>query len=360
MKIFAFYLPQFHEIPENNEWWGKGFTEWTNVKKATKIYRKQTPPKVPLNNNYYNLLDRETVQWQTQLMDDYKVDGLIYYHYYFEGRKLLEKPAENLLKNKDINQKFFFCWANHSWNRAWKGSREVLLEQTYGDESAWEDHFQYLLPFFKDARYEKKNNKPLFMIFRPDFKEKNDIIDYFNKRCIDEGFDGIYIFESCYAIYGDRYQEFKHNLNPISNVFFRQAWLGEYLVRKNDRYRLLRRIKSKLSKMGIGSYIWTINGDKCLKAAMNYKSEFSDATPGLFFEWDNTPRHGKRGYIITPVTHPVFEKYMNHYKDSEYMFVNAWNEWCEGMILEPTEENGYKYLEWIKAWKDQIEKSSES
>lgn len=352
MKIFAFYLPQFHEIPENNEWWGKGFTEWTNVKKVKKIYRKQAPPKVPLNNNYYNLLDKETVEWQTKLMDDYKVDGLIYYHYYFEGKKLLEKPAENLLKNKDINQKFFFCWANHSWNRAWKGSREVLLEQTYGDQAAWEEHFQYLLPFFNDERYEKKDNKPLFMFFRPDFKEKNDIIDYFDKRCIEEGFDGIYVYETCYAFYGDRYQTFKNDLNSISHVFYRQAWLGECLERRYDRYKLLKRVKAKLSKKGIGSYIWTLSGDKCLNASMKYKSEFPDATPGLFFEWDNTPRHGKRGYIITPVTHHVFEKYMNHYKNSEYMFVNAWNEWCEGMILEPTEEDGYKYLEWIKEWKE--------
>ena len=353
MKIFAFYLPQFHEIPENNEWWGKGFTEWTNVKKAQQLCRNQIQPKVPLNNNYYNLLDVETVQWQTQLMDKYRVDGLIYYHYYFEGRKLLEKPAENLLKNKNINQKFFFCWANHSWNRAWKGSREVLLEQTYGDESAWEEHFQYLLPFFKDVRYEKKNNKPLFMIFRPDFKEKNDIVDYFNKRCIDEGFNGIHIFETCYAIHGEGYRAFRDNLNPISNVFFRQSWLGEHLIRK---YKIYSRIRAKLAKMGLGSYIFTMSGDKCLKASMQYKSEFSDATPGLFFEWDNTPRHGKRGYIITPVTHPVFEKYMNHFRNSEYMFVNAWNEWCEGMILEPTEENGYKYLEWIKKWKEEQER----
>lgn len=109
MKIIAYYLPQFHEIEENNKWWGKGFTEWTNVKKAKSLYKEHIQPKVPLGNNYYNLMDKKVMEWQTDLMKKYNVYGLCYYHYYFEGKMLLEKPAENLLKWKDINQKFCFC-----------------------------------------------------------------------------------------------------------------------------------------------------------------------------------------------------------------------------------------------------------
>ena len=108
MKKFAFYLPQFHEVEENDKWWGKGFTEWVNVKKAQPLYKGHVQPKVPENQNYYNLLDKSTVEWQTELMKNYNVDGLIYYHYYFTGKKLLEKPAENLLKWKEINQPFFW------------------------------------------------------------------------------------------------------------------------------------------------------------------------------------------------------------------------------------------------------------
>ena len=104
MKIFSFFLPQFHSIPENDDWWGKGFTEWTNVKSAKPLYYGHEQPQVPLNDNYYNLLKRETVEWQTKLMHEYHLDGMIYYHYYFKGKMLLEKPAENLLKWKDINQ----------------------------------------------------------------------------------------------------------------------------------------------------------------------------------------------------------------------------------------------------------------
>ena len=285
-------------------------------------------------------------------MKEYKVDGLIYYHYYFEGKKLLEQPAENLLKNKNIEQRFFFCWANHSWNRSWNGTKELLLEQTYGNEKAWENHFQYLLPFFKDKRYEKKNNKPLFMFFRPDFKEKNAIINYFDKRCIDEGFSGIYPIESCYAISGKEYERFKSELNSKSIVHYRQPWLGENLTWRDEQNTLVSRIRQRITRYGLCGFIWPIGCSKCLKASMRYIPDFDNSIPGIFFEWDNTPRHGKRGYIIAPLRHNVFIKYMNYYKNSEYIFVNAWNEWCEGMVLEPTEKDGYKYLEWIKEWRE--------
>ena len=147
MKQFAFYLPQFHRIPENDEWWGSGFTEWRNVKNATPLFKGHMQPKVPLDNNYYNLLNKKTVVEQTALLHKYGLSGLIYYHYYFNGKTLLEKPAENLLSWTDISQPFFFCWANHTWYRSWEGSKEVLIEQTYGTESDWEKHFEYLLPF---------------------------------------------------------------------------------------------------------------------------------------------------------------------------------------------------------------------
>ena len=137
------------------------------------LYKNHLQPKLPLNDNYYNLLDKETVEWQTKLMKKYHVDGLIYYHYYFKGKLLLEKPAENLLKWKDIDQPFFFCWANHSWFRSWEGSKKLLVKQKYGNKEDWEKHFQYLLPFFIDARYEKKDGKPLFMVFENEKKAKS-------------------------------------------------------------------------------------------------------------------------------------------------------------------------------------------
>ena len=125
-------------------WWGKGFTEWTNVKKAKPLFDGHKQPKEPINDNYYNLTNVNTLKWQASLAKEYSIDGMIFYHYYFNGKKLLEKPAEILLENKDIPMNFFFCWANHSWIRSWEGTRELLIEQLYGTEADWNKHFLYL------------------------------------------------------------------------------------------------------------------------------------------------------------------------------------------------------------------------
>ena len=164
MKIIALYLPQFHEIPENNEWWGKGFTEWTNVKTAKPSFKGQYQPRIPLNNNYYNLTDVRAQEWQAKLAKEYGIYGFCYYHYWFEGKMLLEKPAEIMLKNLSVDMPFCFCWANHTWLRAWADkSNRTLIKQTYGTEEDWINHFNYLLPFFKDERYIKEDGKPIMV-----------------------------------------------------------------------------------------------------------------------------------------------------------------------------------------------------
>ena len=348
MKKYAFFLPQFHEIKENNKWWGKGFTEWVNVTSAKPLYKGHVQPKLPLEGTY-NLLDKKVVSRQTELMKEYNIDGLIYYHYYFTGKKLLEKPAENLLKWKDINQHFFFCWANHSWKKTWNGTQEILVEQTYGDKKDWEIHFQYLLKFFKDERYEKKDNKPLFMIFDTKFKDIDEMFDYFDKRCIENGFDGIYIIKSC-----NNEDDYNYNIKNKSSdysfkYFFREPSYSFYLSR-SFFYRARKKIRRILcTKFKIDSLVLKVDGNKLINIAIkNYKDH--SVYHGLCFEWDNTPRHKRNGYIITSISKENFFKYMDHIKDEEYVFINAWNEWAEGMMLEPTDSNEYKYLEWIKEW----------
>lgn len=340
LKKYAFFLPQFHEIKENNKWWGKGFTEWVNVKNANPLYKKHVQPKVPLDG-YYNLLDKKTVINQTNLMKEYKIDGFIYYHYYFNGKKLLEKPAENLLKWNDINQNFFFCWANHSWIKSWEGTQEILLEQKYGSIKDWDKHFEYLLPFFKDNRYVKKDNKPLFMIFK-DFDEKINILNYFNKKCKENGFDGICIINSC----NDNKEMEKYELEKTEYIklqFLREPTYSSVLYRN-----FFIKFKEKILKITKISYFRKYNGNKLIKLAIKNMVKKDNIIHGLFFEWDNTPRHKKRGYVITPINKIMFKKYMKKIEDEEFVFINAWNEWAEGMMLEPTKENNYKYLEWIK------------
>ena len=179
MKLLAYYLPQFHRVPENDNWWGEGFTEWTAAKKAKALFKGHYQPHEPWNDNYYNLLEKETMQWQAKLMHQYGIDGMCFYHYWFgEGEKILEKPAENLLKWIDIDMPFCFSWANQSWVQSWSklkgfswlsGQKEessgnessVIFQQKYGREEEWKVHFQYLLPFLKDKRYIQYDGKPL-------------------------------------------------------------------------------------------------------------------------------------------------------------------------------------------------------
>ncbi len=356
MKLFALYLPQFHIIPENDKWWGKDFTEWVNVRKAKPLFRGHQQPIAPLDNVYYDLLNKETVERQTQQMHAYGVDGMIYYHYYFKGKKLLEKPAENLLKWKDIQQPFFFCWANHSWNRSWNGSRELLMEQTYGTQEDWRAHFDYLLPFFKDERYEKRDNKPVFMIYHGDFSEKHQMMDCFDNWCKDVGFDGIYIIEECFRADADYIAEIRNNIShQTQKLFIAQPLAGRLMTYDSGNW-LLEKLKwqiHKLRQKGIIKSVELYSGSKIYRTMIKSAPFNKDMIPGAFFEWDNTPRHKTRGYIITPPNKELFLEYMNKVSDSDYLFLNAWNEWAEGMVLEPTAHNGYKYLEWIQEWKQE-------
>ena len=198
MKIIAFYLPQFHTIPENDTWWGKGFTEWVNVKKAKPLFKGHDQPRIPLNNNYYDLNNPETLKWQANLAHQYGVDGFCFYHYWFKGKLLLEKPAESLLKRENIALDYCFCWANEPWARTWDGrNRNVLMPQEYGGREEWKKHFDYLLPFFKDVRYIKENNKPMFVIYKSTLIEEcRDMMDYWSELAVNNGFEGLFFVET--------------------------------------------------------------------------------------------------------------------------------------------------------------------
>ena len=352
MRIIAYYLPQFHEVKENNEWWGKGFTEWVNIKNAKKLYSRHIQPKIPLNNYYYNLMDKETVIWQTKLATEYGVDGFCYYHYWFNGRKILEKPAENLLKWKEIKQNFCFCWANHDWRRTWNGTNEILIKQTYGNIEEWQEHFSYLLPFFKDKRYIKINNKPIFMIFSSKDIKDEERINFYDKKCKESGFDGIYIIESL------NLKNENSHLKGSEAVVLREPSIG--WDSQNIFIKIIHQLKRKFRKNYLyfpAKYIFSFISKKSLEYAQNFKSE-KKVFLGSFTEWDSTPRHGRRGYIIEHRNTEEFKEYLNSQfeialkKKIDYIFMNAWNEWAEGMYLEPDENNKFYYLEIIKEMKE--------
>ncbi|MDH6459272.1 hypothetical protein M2102_002923 [Fusobacterium sp. PH5-7] len=349
MKIIAYYLPQFHEIEENNLWWGKGFTEWRNVKNGKKLFKGHNQPLKPLNDNYYNLLDKKTVEWQTKLGNEYGIYGFCYYHYWFKGKKILEKPAENLLKWKKIKQNFCFCWANHSWKKTWNGLNELLIKQEYGLEEDWQEHFNYLKDFFSDERYIKIDDRPVFLIYQPeDILKFNEMINFFDKKCKKIGYSGIYIIES------------KNNLKNLnfSSVKSSAMVLREpncCIGKRNILQKVIQKLKNNFSK----NYLYFVQKykyEEFIKKSIDISKEFLNEKtyPGIFTGWDNTPRHGRRGYVIEGNTPELFKEYLVEQKkimkekNIEYIFLNAWNEWAEGMYLEPDEKFKYDYLKAIK------------
>lgn len=348
-KILAFYLPQFHEIPENNKWWGKGFTEWTNVKKAKPLFNIHNQPRIPYKNNYYNLLELETMEWQESLAKKYGIYGFCYYHYWFKGKKLLEKPLKQMLNSKKLHLPFCFSWANESWTRTWYGNNpEILMKQDYGGKKDWKKHFNYLLKFFKDKRYIKIGNKPLFLIYKSyQIKKLDEIIKYWNYLAIKNGFKGIYIIETLTP------SQFEPASNLSEAVVFYEP--GYTLYNKNYR-KLQIDFKHKFNKIFKNKYLLNrINYDKIYKEILkrNLGHFKKKVYLGSFVDYDDTPRKKCNGFIFDNVTPKKFEKYLglllkkSQEIKSEFIFLTAWNEWAEGAYLEPDKTNKYEFLKAI-------------
>ncbi len=367
MKVIAFYLPQFHEIPENSEWWGNGFTDWVNVKKAIRLKDGQNQPRVPLNDNYYDLSDPNVMRWQAELAKKYGIYGFCIYHYWFNGHKLLEKPAENLLVHKDIDIFFCFSWANENWSNHWLAGtdQKVLIEQKYGDKAEWRKHFDYLLPFFQDERYIKEKGKPLMIIYRPELLEAvKEMLDYWDDWAREAGFKGIcFAYQKAdgtvfnYANGRDAQYEYQIEYQPAEC----RKWANRKLVEsatgaKRRLFRLLNKIlhTEKYSTVIFSPRLAKYDYDRDWNIILNHEPESPKCVPGAFVDWDNTPRMQVRGSYYKGVTPEKFAYYFEklvyravdvYKKDMIFMF--AWNEWAEGGYLEPDEKNGYGYLEAI-------------
>lgn len=369
IKIITFYLPQFHTIPENDKWWGKGFTEWTNVRKAKSLFSGHDQPRIPLDGEY-NLLDDDTKIWQANLAKKYGVFGFCYYHYWFkDGRKLLEKPAEQMLNNPNVDLPFCFCWANENWSKNWDGgNREVIMEQDYGGKDDWEEHFQYLLQFFKDKRYITVDGKPLFIIYKPDqIIDLYQMTSYWKKRAIEEGFPGLCLAFQFPTYYTDMYYrddifDYRIGFEPVharnlstmstqtsKKIRILRSIFGENLISKYRKKRS-QKIQSKYVKpQNLTMYFYDEIWEKILNAP--WTNEF---IPGGFVDWDNTPRN-KHGLVHAGFSIESFENYMTlliqraKKEKKPMIFINAWNEWGEGAFLEPDKKYGYQKLEAISS-----------
>lgn len=371
-QVITFYLPQFHTIPENDKWWGKGFTEWTNTKKARPLFEGHEQPKTPLHNNYYDLSDVTVMEGQAKLAKSYGVSGFCYYHYWFKnGKKLLEKPIEQMLVDKNVDIPFCLCWANENWSRNWDGGNcEVIMEQDYGLEKEWIQHFMYLLPFFKDERYITFQKKPVLVIYKPEeINHYNEMRACFEKLAVKEGFNGLLILSQYPSILFDKRpavskmkidyfikfepmmteigQKMEGKNNRIRNnikAFLPISWVKKYKKIK-DNVKFKSNIKHDSIKPIILDY------DETWKYILNCDFYGKNIINGGFTAWDNTARK-HTGVVFQGSTPEKFEKYMKQLlkKDSglNLVFVNAWNEWAEGAYLEPDERYEYGYLEALK------------
>lgn len=364
MKAIAFYLPQFHEVAENNEWWGEGFTEWTSVKKSKPLFRGQNQPEVPYKEYYYNLLDKKTMVWQSDIANRAGLEGFCFYHYWFKGKKILEKPAENLLAWKDINQKFCFSWANESWIRTWsahegnnwnevmdknkdraKGS-SILLKQDYGSKPDWKEHFDYLLPFFMDERYITIDEKPIFLIYRPDkIPCLNAMLQYWNELACANGLKGIYIIAT-------NVQELKSRYINARVLYEPGFTLQNELAVENNYKMKLREILRRFSIDFLNKYSY----DRVWKIIIRRKFQCNIKTYlGAYVNYDDTPRRGQNALIFAGANPKKFCYYLKQLVskseselESDIIFITAWNEWAEGAHLEPDQINKYGYLRAIK------------
>lgn len=365
MKIIAYYLPQFHTFKENDEWWGKGFTEWRSVKNAKPLYKQHNQPRVPLNDNYYDLTDERALKWQADLAKKYGIYGFCYYHYWFDGHMLMEKPMEIMLENKDIDLPFCICWANENWTKAWAdSSKEVLISQTYGDKNDWEKHFYYFLKFFKDNRYIYKDNKPILVIYRPEIiPTLREMLEYWNKLAKQNGLNGIcYMYQQC---------DFDHTKDPNGNLFdyeieYQPGRVKGYnpnLPRKQQQSLslpvMIRKSLNEISlKFKLSLTSWSTvryDYDEAWKRILKMIPKDEKVIPGAFVDWDNTPRYKEKGSFYSGVTPQKFEYYLtkqiehakkDYHQDMLFMF--AWNEWGEGGYLEPDTKWGYGMLEAVK------------
>ena len=380
MKLIAFYLPQFHTIPENDEWWGKGFTEWTNVKKAKPLFKNHVQPKVPLDENYYNLLDDNVKIWQADLAKKYGIYGFCYYHYWYNGKLLLEKPMEQMLANKKIDLPFCIMWCNHPWTKSWIGNdKKILISQKKSYRNEWIEHYNYLKKFFLDERYIKESNCPLIGIYSPIVLENSkEMLDCWNELAKLDGLNGIKSFTTCGSYDFDikKYESFDYiiemsmgfareklrtqSTNKVfANIFNKLNYLRRRIYVSIEKYlgipainfSPLRAIRNYINSKKVLQY----DCDEINNVINNLPPFSKKSIPSIYVNWDNTSRYGRRGFVFTNYSPEKFEKNLlfmmqrakNEY-NSEYLFVSAWNEWAEFSVLEPEKEYGYGYLEAVK------------
>lgn len=361
MRLVAYYLPQFHPIPENDAWWGKGFTEWTNVTKAKPLFRGHQQPRLPTELGFYDLRLAESREAQADAARECGVEGFCYWHYWFgNGRRILERPFEEVRSSGKPDFPFCLSWANQSWSGIWHGNpKHTLMEQLYPGRDDERLHFGYVRKAFEDRRYIKVDGRPLFSIYMPhDLPDPTAFVEHWRELAVKAGFPGIYMV----AITNEPDTSGLSAFDAVT-----PNGPGDFFVYSESRLTDgIKRIRRRISKPLPADNIWRRHiegGPRRLEYTDLVKHGLISSRFGSRFipcvvpNWDNTPRSKYRGVVVEGSTPDQFEGYLiavrslisNRQPSDRIVFLKAWNEWAEGNYVEPDNLFGRGYLEAIKS-----------
>lgn len=351
-RLIAFYLPQFHPIPENDAWWGKGFTEWTNTAKAKPLFPGHCQPSVPADLGFYDLRLPEARAAQAALAREYGIEGFCYWHYWFAGRRLLERPFDEVLKSDEPDFPFCLAWANETWTGIWHGAaNKFLVEQTYPGLDDHERHFNYLLGAFSDERYIKVDGKPLFLVYQPHkLPDAKLVTDFWRELALKAGLKGLHLVACLHNENAWDPAQLGFDAVNISNQVkimevAPPTWTGRLARYLRIRYR---------KALGHPPHIYAYKD--AMRHFLDGARAHIECYPSVVPGWDNTPRSGTRGVVLCGSTPELFQEHLREAIDRvsclpvehRLVFVKSWNEWAEGNYLEPDLRFGRRYLEAVR------------
>lgn len=373
-RIIAFYLPQFHPIPENDKWWGKGFTEWTNVGKAKPLFKGHYQPRVPADLGYYDLRLPEVREAQADLAREAGIEGFCYWHYWFgNGKQLLERPFNEVLASGKPDFPFCLGWANHSWsNSTWQRGRDVaksvIVEQTYPGKEDVVKHFEYALKAFKDKRYITVDGKPLFLIFDPRaIPNVKDFMETWRKLAVQNGLPGIHFVGYTSNIKSHGILNSKGGFLDVNDVesCYNELLIdkgfdaimsygtqrAEILAKNKYLYYLNRTLARKLGFSWVDRYDY----EKIMENYYVDEDSWENVYPSILPQWDRSPRSGANGIYVNSTPEKfkksifkALELIQNKEKEHKILFLKSWNEWAEGNYVEPDLRYGHGYLNAIR------------
>jgi hypothetical protein len=345
-RAIAMYLPQYHPIPENDEWWGAGFTEWTNAAKARPMFPGHYQPHLPADLGFYDLRVPETREAQAALARAYGIEAFCYYHYWFAGRQILERPLNEVVASGRPDFPFCICWANQSWTGVWHGApNRTLIEQSYPGREDHIRHFETLLPAFSDRRYLRVGGRLLFMIYRPEeIVDERETLDLWRELAVRAGLPPLYIV--C--------EHHDPNFDP-RQLGYDASVIVTWLPRQDYGWRHPRKkVVSKLSDMlGLPRIV---DYEAAVRDRVTPPVDGIRSYPCVIPNWDNTPRSGMRGIVLHGSSPEGFrvhlraalERVSPELPDERLIFIKSWNEWAEGNYLEPDRKWGHGYLQVVR------------